>query len=191
MASSSVAYAKARQLIDDIHRQDPRFERRKEQQAAQGAAAAAGIPGEGLEVTQEAGPAPADEDGQDELSYADAMEQWVDTLLQRAGEGAESRLAALPGGRDLIRLAARCQHLQRFATPRSTFPEGKAGYLQWRRSLYTKQADKAVELMTQAGMSPEESQHVYKWVSKTDLKPGRLGGEWGTQVSAYAHKLSG
>lgn len=32
-------------------------------------------------------------------------------------------------------LAARCQHLNRFATPRASYPEGKAGYLKWRASI--------------------------------------------------------
>ena len=64
-----------------------------------------------------------------ELAYADNMERWV------------ARIA--PDASPILRLAARCQHLERWATPRALFPEGKAGYLSWRRSLYVKQADRA------------------------------------------------
>ena len=31
--------------------------------------------------------------------------------------------------------------------PRASFPEGKAGYLSWRKSLYVKQAARAKELL--------------------------------------------
>lgn len=185
-ASTSSAYVKARELIDEAHMRDPLYLRRKDAQAARAAAAVAAMPSKAItagtaadDVGQE-----ADEEGQDEMTYADAMEQWVDTLLAKAGAEASDRLKDLPGdGLDLVRLAARCQHLERFATPRNTFPDGKAGYLQWRRTLYTKQANRATELLTQAGVAQEESAYVHKWVSKTDLKPGRQGGEWGTQVS--------
>ena len=36
-----------------------------------------------------------------------------------------------PTASSSLLLAARCQHLDRFSTPRSTYPEGKAGYLKW------------------------------------------------------------
>ena len=54
-----------------------------------------------------------------ELVYAERMETWVVRLVPEASS--------------LLRLAARCQHLERWSVPRTTFPEGKAGYLAWRR----------------------------------------------------------
>ena len=50
-----------------------------------------------------------------ELVYADRMEAWVGRLV--------------PAAPLLLRLAARCQHLERWSVPRATFPEGKPGYL--------------------------------------------------------------
>lgn len=91
-----------------------------------------------------------------ELVYADRMEAWA------------VRAAAEPT--DLLRLAARCQHLERWLVPRATFPEGKAGYLKWRQSLYRKQADRARDLLVQAGVPASEADAVAVWVSKTALK---------------------
>lgn len=81
---------------------------------------------------------------------------------------------------ELLRLAARCQHLERFLTPRTSYPEGKAGYLKWRRDLYKIQADRAKQLLLNAGV--EGSDWVHKWVSKTELNPGKDTGDMGTQL---------
>lgn len=91
-----------------------------------------------------------------ELVYAERMEGWV------------VRVAAEPT--PLLRLAARCQHLERWLVPRSSFPDGKPGYLAWRRSLYTKQAERARSLLLAAGVSEEDAAEVATWVSKTGLK---------------------
>jgi hypothetical protein len=91
-----------------------------------------------------------------ELVYADRVEVWVAKLT--------------PDATPLLLLAARCQHLERWQTPRSSFAEGKAGYLTWRRSLYVKQADRARELLLSAGVDAIETDVVHVWVSKTGLK---------------------
>jgi hypothetical protein len=91
-----------------------------------------------------------------ELVYADRMEAWVARLV--------------PAAPRLLRLAARCQHLERWRVPRTNFPDGKAGYLQWRQSLYRKQADRAKELLLAAGVPVAEAEEVATWVSKTALK---------------------
>jgi tRNAThr (cytosine32-N3)-methyltransferase len=91
-----------------------------------------------------------------EFVYADRMEAWV------------ARVA--PDATPLLRLAARCQHLERWSVPRATFPEGRAGYLKWRQSLYVKQSERARELLIAAGVSETEAAEVATWVSKTALK---------------------
>jgi len=98
-----------------------------------------------------------------ELIYADRMEAWVNRLDS----------AAAP----ILRLAARCQHLERWLTPRATFPEGKVGYLSWRRSLYTKQAERARAILLSAGVPAEEAAAAATWISKSGLKTNP-----GTQV---------
>jgi len=91
-----------------------------------------------------------------ELVYADRMEAWV------------VRVVSDPT--PLLRLAARCQHLERWQVPRATFPEGKVGYLNWRRSLYAKQAVRAAELLRQAGVSGHEADEAATWIAKSGLK---------------------
>ena len=91
-----------------------------------------------------------------ELIYADNMERWV------------ARVA--PAATPILRLAARCQHLERWSVPRASFPMDKPGYHTWRKSLYKKQADRARELLVQAGVPAAQADEVAVWVSKTGLK---------------------
>lgn len=91
-----------------------------------------------------------------ELVYADRMEAWVARLV--------------PAAPPILRLAARCQHLERWSVPRATFPEGKAGYLKWRQSLYKKQAERAKELLLAAGVPAGEADEAATWVSKAAMK---------------------
>ena len=91
-----------------------------------------------------------------ELAYGDRVQAWVAKLV--------------PGASPILLLAARCQHLERWLTPRSTFPEGKVGYLAWRRSLYVKQADRARDLLLAAGVHAMEADEARTWISKTGLK---------------------
>ena len=91
-----------------------------------------------------------------ELVYGERVEAWVARLV--------------PDAAPLLRLAARCQHLERWQTPRASFPEGKAGYLTWRRSLYVKQAERARGLLLEAGVAADQAAEVATWVSKTGLK---------------------
>ena len=91
-----------------------------------------------------------------ELVYADRMEAWLVRLAPNAPE--------------LLRLAARCQHLERWSVPRNSFPEGRAGYLSWRKDLYGRQAERARELLLQAGAESREAEEAATWISKTGLK---------------------
>jgi tRNAThr (cytosine32-N3)-methyltransferase len=91
-----------------------------------------------------------------ELVYAERMEAWVARLVPEAGE--------------LLRLAARCQHLERWTSPRTSYPEGKVGYLSWRRALYVQQAERARGILLAAGVPEGEAAEVATWVSKTGLK---------------------
>jgi hypothetical protein len=91
-----------------------------------------------------------------ELVYADRMEAWLVRLAPNAPE--------------LLRLAARCQHLERWSVPRNSFPEGRAGYLSWRKDLYGRQAERARELLLQAGAEAREAEDAATWISKTGLK---------------------
>ena len=91
-----------------------------------------------------------------ELVYAERMERWIEQLN--------------PDASPLLRLAARCQHLERWSVPRASFALDKAGYLAWRRSLYVKQAERARALLREAGISEAEATDVATWVAKSGLK---------------------
>lgn len=109
-----------------------------------------------IDAAHAADPARAADGRAAELVYGERVEAWVARLI--------------PDAPPLLRLAARCQHLERWLTPRATFPEGKVGYLNWRRSLYVKQAERARALLLEAGVSATEAAEVATWVSKTGLK---------------------
>src|SRR5262245_60342841 len=79
-------------------------------------------------------------------------------------------LRLAPASSELLRLAARCQHLERWTVPRKSYPEGRAGYLTWRKLLYGKQAERTRNLLVQAGVSPQEAEDAATWVSKTGLQ---------------------
>ena len=91
-----------------------------------------------------------------ELVYAERVEGWVVRLD--------------PATPAILRLAARCQHLERWLVPRATFPLGKVGYMQWRTGLYRKQAERARALLLEAGVVATDAAEVATWVSKTGLK---------------------
>src|SRR6202050_4447951 len=91
-----------------------------------------------------------------ELVYAERMEAWG------------ARLA--PEADPLLRLAARCQHLERWSVPRAAFPLDRAGYLAWRRSLYEKQAERARGLLLAAGVPEPQAQSAADWIAKKGLK---------------------
>ena len=91
-----------------------------------------------------------------ELVYGERIEAWVVKLVPDAAE--------------ILRLAARCQHLERWKTPRDTYPMDKAGYHAWRRGLYVKQAERAREILIESGVAEAEAAEVATWVSKTGLK---------------------
>ncbi len=52
-----------------------------------------------------------------------------------------------------VQIACRAQHIARFNHPRSAYPEGRVGYLQWRQELYAIHGAKTKELCLEAGAS--------------------------------------
>src|SRR5690606_41391653 len=52
-----------------------------------------------------------------------------------------------PEASEALLLASRSQHIGRWEVPRSTYPEGRVGYLQWRSDLSTFHAQKAAYIL--------------------------------------------
>ena len=91
-----------------------------------------------------------------ELVYSQRMTQWLDRLAPDA---------SIP-----LRLAARAQHLMRWEIPRSSFPDGRAGYIRWRTKLYDFHADKAAEVLRDVGYDDATIAQVRSLIRKESLK---------------------
>jgi hypothetical protein len=75
-----------------------------------------------------------------------------------------------PQADELMHIAARGQHIERWRSPRSDFPMGKQGYYQWRTALYDFHAERVTALMKTAGYVPQECERVYAAVAKKNIK---------------------
>lgn len=75
-----------------------------------------------------------------------------------------------PESDEAIKLAVRAQHIQRWKTPRSDYPMGRQGYLQWRTGLYKFHAETAGALVQQAGFDDAVVERVKQAVGKRALK---------------------
>jgi tRNAThr (cytosine32-N3)-methyltransferase len=96
---------------------------------------------------------PEREDGRAaELAYAGRIERWL------------ARLAPTPS--PALRLAARAQHLERWAIPRASFPLDRAGYHRWRRAVHARQGERARELLLGAGCARDLADRVAALVAK-------------------------
>jgi hypothetical protein len=79
-----------------------------------------------------------------------------------------ARLA--PDASEALRLAARCQHLQRWKIPRSDYPMTRAGYYQWRNRLRDFHAELAGEILAEAGYDEATIARVASLIRKDALK---------------------
>jgi len=91
-----------------------------------------------------------------ELVYAERMSAWLERLVPQASEE--------------LRFAVRCQHLRRWAIPRSRYDEGKVGYLKWRKEESLAHAALAGQLLLHAGYGAETVARVQSLVKKERIK---------------------
>lgn len=90
-----------------------------------------------------------------ELLYAQRMTTWLITLTQAPGE--------------CLQIAVRAQHLQRWQVPRDEYPEGRVGYLTWRRDQGMRAGDTTAQLMREAGYPAEDAERVSTIINKKGL----------------------
>jgi hypothetical protein len=74
-----------------------------------------------------------------------------------------------PGASDAQLLAARAHHLRRWTLPRSSEPEGRAGYLRWRTKLKAQHAEEVAGLLEASGYDAETVDHVQRIIKKQGL----------------------
>ena len=90
-----------------------------------------------------------------ELVYAERLTAWV--------------LKLCPDASETLRLAARCQHLCRWMSPRSSFPMTRPGYLQWRAELKKFHAQKSGEILREVGYANDVIERVQSLNLKKDF----------------------
>ena len=90
-----------------------------------------------------------------ELLYARRMSVWLERLR--------------PNAPPALRIAARAQHLERWAIPRDRFPMGRTGYLRWRTTLGAHHAERTAELMREAGFDDDTIAAVAALLRKEGL----------------------
>jgi hypothetical protein len=78
---------------------------------------------------------------------------------------------------DGLLLAARAHHLRRFEVPRSSYPEGRSGYLRWRRDQKRRHAEQVGELLAAVGYDADTIGRVQALVRRDGL-----GSDAGAQV---------
>ena len=76
----------------------------------------------------------------------------------------------LPDASEPLRLAVRGQHIERWKLPRSRYPEGRQGYLEWRRDQGRYHADRVAEIMAVAGYPAEDCARAARIVRKEGIK---------------------
>lgn len=91
-----------------------------------------------------------------ELLYSLRMSAWLDKLR--------------PGASEILKLAARAQHLRRWEIPRSSYPMDRAGYLKWRTFLYSYHAEKAAGILREAGYDEKTVRQVSTLLLKKNIK---------------------
>jgi len=112
-----------------------------------------------------------------ELVHAERLEAWV----RRVNPDASVALL----------LASRCQHLMRWTVPRSDYPEGRVGYLKWRKDLSRKHADRAGEVLRELSLDTTLIEAVRTINLKQELKtnPDSQAMEDALCLSFLAHEF--
>lgn len=75
-----------------------------------------------------------------------------------------------PDASESLQLAARAQHIERWKSPRTDFPEGRSGYKKWRSQLSLFHAQRAAEIMREHGYGDDDIDRVKFLVQKRQLK---------------------
>jgi hypothetical protein len=72
-----------------------------------------------------------------EQAHAELVSEWIAKLE--------------PGASDALQLAGRAHHLRRWAIPRADYPDGREGYLRWRRALHDFHAEQTTAILAEHG----------------------------------------
>lgn len=91
-----------------------------------------------------------------EQAHAELAVEWVRRLV--------------PDPSDALLLAARAHHIRRWEMPRSSEPDGRPGYLRWKRALQQHHADVVGRVLAEIGVEAATIGRVQSLVKKERLK---------------------
>ncbi len=75
-----------------------------------------------------------------------------------------------PNASELLKIAARAQHIKRWTVPRSSYPMDRVGYLKWRNELKRLHAELAAEIMERSGYPADDIARVKALIRKENMK---------------------
>ena len=75
-----------------------------------------------------------------------------------------------PDASEPLQIAARGQHIERWRLARKSYPEGRAGYLRWRKDAKEVHARRLGDIMAEAGYGAGDIERVGALVRKEKLK---------------------
>lgn len=106
-----------------------------------------------------------------DAANADDPNRWNgEPLAQAQGRIAHDWVLRLdPAASEALRLAARAHHLRRWAVPRATYPEGRSGYLTWRRDQKARHATELRAILESVGVDEPIVQRATTIVTKRGL----------------------
>lgn len=82
-----------------------------------------------------------------------------------------ARLAVLyPQASEVLRIAARAQHIRRWDIPRGRYPEGRDGYNAWRKACREHHGEVVGKIMIAQGYEADDVAQVVKLIKKEQLK---------------------
>lgn len=111
-----------------------------------------------IDAANAADPETVTVDGADrpkEVAHAELMTRW---LLRLDPEASEAQL-----------LAARAHHLRRWEVPRSSYPDGRSGYLRWRTDLRKRHAREVASILEDLGYDDATVERVTAIINKRGL----------------------
>ncbi len=90
-----------------------------------------------------------------ELVHAELVTEYVGRLRPDAGEP--------------LLLAARAHHIRRWQIPRASYPDGRTGYLRWRRALHDFHAAETARILEAEGYDADVVARTGEIIRKLDL----------------------
>ncbi|THD85520.1 DUF4202 domain-containing protein [Aliigemmobacter aestuarii] len=82
----------------------------------------------------------------------------------------QEQIRLFPDASDVLKIAARGQHVERWLLPRSAYPMGKEGYHAWRREQARRHGERIAGIMADAGYRAEDCDRVGVLLRKEGLK---------------------